>query len=399
MDSKKISTMEDRNVFPVERDSTAEKAGKAAEPAPEEGERFLATCLDGLIQPLMDLLGLDGCEIHLKNTESGALALAYRAGRVKEIWMASAFTGKDGLLEKVIKANEMRLISLPNLRTDALNPWLREKAFGQVVILPVSVENMPLGTFTAVHSRRDHLYDTEIAYLAAICRWIAGTIHYTHQNQQIRNQIVTEERERIGMDLHDGIIQSLYGIGLSLENARISLGQENGEAVNLIEKSLQALESAIADIRAYILNLRPRQLRHRNLYEGMQSLAREFTANTMVEVAMDGHPGDVEGLARAQTDALYHIFQETLSNIAKHAKASMVSVRLWKRDNRIMLRVGDNGLGIDNAKTGRRSGQGLPNMQARAASVGGDIEIISIRRQGTTLLAWVPYIREPRPDA
>ena len=137
-------------------------------------------------------------------------------------------------------------------------------------------------------------------------------MHYEQQNQRIRAQIITEERERIGMDLHDGIIQSLYGIGLSLENARLGLANGKGNAIEEIEKSKKALEDAIADIRAYILDLRPRQLRHSNLLEGMQSLIREFRANTMVEVDLTGSAEDVEGLAKPQMDALYHIFQESL---------------------------------------------------------------------------------------
>jgi len=150
----------------------------------------------------------------------------------------------------------------------------------------------------------------------------AGIISFERGSQQQRAKIISEERERIGMDLHDGIIQSLYGIGLSMENAR--LGVENGrkDTIKQINLSLEALQSAIADIRAYILDLRPRQLRHSNIFEGMQSLIREFRANTMIEVELDGTTGEVAGLEEEQIEAIYHIFQEALSNIAKHAKAT-----------------------------------------------------------------------------
>ena len=142
------------------------------------------------------------------------------------------------------------------------------------------------------------------------------------------------------------------------------------------------------------MDLRPRQLRHSNLFDGIQSLIREFRANTMVEVELEGSAEDVRNLEGEQIDALYHIFQESLSNTAKHAKATRVSVRLWRRDDRLLLRINDNGQGIEQPRPGRRVGHGLANMKARAEGVGGGIEVVSVRKQGTTLLAWVPVRRE-----
>jgi signal transduction histidine kinase len=246
----------------------------------------------------------------------------------------------------------------------------------------------------AAHTRKKFLSDQELDFIRSIAEWIASLMDYEQRNQRVRAEIVTEERERIGMDLHDGIIQSLYGIGLSLDHARMDLNKGKSNGVAEIEKSMKALEGAIADIRAYILDLRPRQLRHSNLLEGMQSLIREFRANTMVDVDLTGSPQDVNGLARPQMEALYHIFQESLSNTAKHARATMVSVRLWRQADRVMLRVSDDGTGFEIAKPNHRIGHGLSNMKARAEGVGGGIEVISIRKQGTTLLAWMPYIKE-----
>jgi signal transduction histidine kinase len=275
-----------------------------------------------------------------------------------------------------------------------LNGVLREQAMGQLICLPIYTESDAFGMACFAHTRRNLLTDKEMNFLHATIASLADMAAYEILNQQARVQIISEERERIGMDLHDGIIQSLYGIGLSLENARMSQVQGKSNSVQQIEKALEALQSAIADIRAYILDLRPRQLRHANMVEGMRSLIREFRANTMVDVTMEGEPEDVEGMARPQIDALYHIFQEALSNTAKHAKASKVTVRLWRRGDRVMLKVSDDGTGFETPRPGGRIGHGLTNMQARAEAAGGGMEVISIRKQGTTLLAWVPYVKE-----
>ncbi len=336
------------------------------------------------------MLNLDACEVYLRSKRTGEMELVFHNGRLENIWKIDRISDRNSFLSRVFNKNENPVINFPNRRFVDLNPSLQTSAYGQAAAYPVLVDQIPSGIFTLVHTRRNLLSENEQQYFRMISRWIGELIGYERRSQQQRAQIVSEERERIGMDLHDGIIQSLYGIGLSMENVR--LGVENGrkDTIKQINLSLEALQSAIADIRAYILDLRPRQLRHSNLFEGMQSLIREFRANTMIEVDLEGSAEEVAGLEGEQVDALYHIFQEALSNTAKHAKATRVSVRLWRREDRLLLRILDNGKGIETNQPRRRVGHGLTNMEARAEGVGGGLEIISIRNQGTQLTAWVP---------
>lgn len=352
---------------------------------------FLVKSLNQVLNPLCGLLNLDACEVYLRNKRNGEMVRVYNFGKIDGIWEVTRITDRNSFLSRVFQKNENPLVHLPNRRFVDLNPALQSSAYGQSAAYPIFIEQIPSGIFVLAHTRRTMLSDGEQQFFRRISEWIAGIILFERSSQQQRTQIISEERERIGMDLHDGIIQSLYGIGLSMENVR--LGFENGrkDTIKQIDVSLEALKSAIADIRAYILDLRPRQLRHSNLFESMQSLIREFRANTMIEVELEGSAGEVAGLEGDQVDAIYHIFQEALSNTAKHAKATKVSVRLWRREDRLMLRILDNGKGIEpNQPPRRRVGHGLTNMQARADGVGGGLEIISIRNQGTQLTAWVP---------
>ena len=319
-------------------------------------KEFLHQSIDQVLEDLTDLYELDAFEVMLKLPNEMDAERFFHSGLMNDIWTSEAYTNTDSFVHKTVKKGEERVINLPNQRIKDLSPILREKAFGQVVCLPILFKTKPIGMACAAHTRKKFLSEKEMAFFISLTGWVAGLIDYEIQNQRIRAEIVTEERERIGMDLHDGIIQSLYGIGLSLENVR--LGQANGSKKGAaeIEKSIKALEAAIADIRAYILDLRPRKLRHSNLLEGMRSLIREFRANTMVEVELSGSAQDVEGLARPQMDALFHIFQESLSNTAKHARATKVSVRLWRQDDKVMLRVSDDGTGFEISKSDHRIG-------------------------------------------
>jgi signal transduction histidine kinase len=387
------------NISMDELEDVAESAGSMEALVQTEDQvgnsetSYLIHNLEQLLIPLTILFNLDACEVYLRSRRNGVLERIFHTGKLPDIWQLEG-TGEDGILNKSFQKGEARTFNLPNRRFSDLSFALQQKAYGQVASYPFFIDSIPAGMFSVVHTRRNLLNENEQAFLRAISKWIGGVAAFERRSQQMRTQIITEERERIGMDLHDGIIQSLYGIGLSMENVRLNVEQGKNETVTQIEKSLEALQSAIADIRAYIMDLRPRQLRHSNLFDGIQSLIREFRANTMVEVELEGSAEEVRNLEGEQIEALYHIFQEALSNTAKHAKATRVSVRLWRRDDRLLLRINDNGQGIEQPRPGRRIGHGLANMKARAEGVGGGIEVISVRKQGTTLLAWVPVRRE-----
>jgi signal transduction histidine kinase len=201
---------------------------------------------------------------------------------------------------------------------------------------------------------------------------------------------VLEERERIGMDLHDGIIQSIYAVGLTLEHARLLLGEDVPMSRQRITQAVDDLNKTIRDIRTYILDLRPRQFHDENLMEGLQRLVNEFKANTLVEVNLQGNPSQVEVLTEARAMALFHICQEALANIAKHAGARRVEVVVWSTSERVLMEITDDGRGFDLERMRLTLGHGLMNIQTRAHGVGGDVEISSAPGEGTTILAWVP---------
>ena len=212
--------------------------------------------MNSLLNPLVDLFNLDACEVYLRSRKNGELERIFHTGKQPDIWQLEG-TKESGIFYKSFFKGEARIFNLPNRRFSDLDPALQEKAYGQVASFPIFIDSIPAGMFSTVHTRRNFFNDNEQVFLRAISNWIGGIVSFERRSQQLRSQIVTEERERIGMDLHDGIIQSLYGIGLSMENVRLNVEQGKNETVTQIEKSLGALQSAIADIRAYILGLAP----------------------------------------------------------------------------------------------------------------------------------------------
>jgi signal transduction histidine kinase len=192
------------------------------------------------------------------------------------------------------------------------------------------------------------------------------------------------------MDLHDGIIQSIYGVGLVLEGAKLTMIDDVDSSQKQIQHGIDGLNQSIRDIRAYILDLRPRQLGNEGLINGIKRLIAEYRAHTFSEVNFTEPDSDLKDLPQTQALALFHICQEALANAAKHAKAKKVQVAVWTTPDRALMEIRDDGKGFDTDNMKTSIGHGLANMQTRAHAVGGEFDISSTQDDGTTILVWVP---------
>ena len=351
--------------------------------------------LDKALTQVLDYLQLDVGEIYLRLENSRLLKRVLHHGQqVEAIWNRDQYSLGEGLLGKVAKAGQAQLISMNDFNELDLHPSLSLGGIQEIACLPISGRRGALGVMCVASRHPRGLDELELQFLATIGSWVGTAIENLRLNLQGKRLAVLEERERIGMDLHDGIIQSIYAVGLTLEHARLLVKEDPQGMLQRIEQSISDLNSTIRDIRAYILDLRPRQLQNENLMQGVRRLVLEFRANTLLPVNLQGPENEMAGLPDAQAIALFHICQETLANIAKHAHAHNVSITLWQASDRALLEVSDDGRGFDPEKTQLTIGHGLSNMYTRARNVGGDVDITSEPETGTTILAWVPFTDE-----
>lgn len=223
-----------------------------------------------------------------------------------------------------------------------------------------------------------------------LAAYAAAAIQNARLHENTHRLAVLEERERIGMDLHDGIIQSIYGVGLSLENALHSLEEDPQDAKLRVQHSIESLNQAIRDLRVYILDLRPHQMGSEGLMSGLNRLVNEFRANTLADVQLRVPDSELQELSSARAMSLFHICQEALANIAKHARAKQVDISIWCTEERVLMEIHDNGKGFEMETMNATIGHGLANMQTRARAIGGDVDISSVIGEGTTVLAWIP---------
>jgi two-component system, NarL family, sensor histidine kinase DevS len=208
--------------------------------------------------------------------------------------------------------------------------------------------------------------------------------------EQSRELARLEERERIAMDLHDGVIQSLYSVVLGL--GAVQLRAEGTEADRGLGQAIDGINRVILEIRNNIFDLRLPDLADRGLRGGIELLAEELRINTLVQPHVDLaaiHSAEQCVDAAAVTSLLY-IAREATSNVIRHAQASTVTIRLATSDDELVLIIRDNGRGFDHAATESRPGNGLRNIRDRARTIGGTFSIAGVPGQGTTVCVRVP---------
>lgn len=347
--------------------------------------------LEQTLGRVMQYLNVEAGEIFLGEEDSQEMTLMLHRGEAPEaFWTQESFMPGEGFIGIVAETGKPLLTTAPQYDFRFLRRGVVEAGFRCIACIPLSARGKVVGVLGVATRRERNLDQRELNLLVSIGALAGMAIENGRLNRQARRLAVLEERDRIGMDLHDGIIQSIYAVGLALDFARMELEDDPAHAQEKIQQAIQGLNSTIRDIRSYILDLRPRQFRGEDLMEGLKRLVDEYRANTLAEVTLGGPEDGKVSLPPAHAVALFHICQEALANVAKHAHARHTTVQVWKAPERVLLEVADDGPGFDLRKMSVTLGHGLSNMHTRARKVGGDVEITSEAGNGTSVLAWVP---------
>jgi len=213
---------------------------------------------------------------------------------------------------------------------------------------------------------------------------------------QVQRMAVVEERERIGRELHDSVIQRLYGISLSLEDVPEIMTEAPPEAARRVDRAIDALHAAIGEIRVFIYGLRPGLPAPGDLRRSLLDLADEIgrASGTAVEVDVDNVAMSEEMAAEVLT-----IAREALGNVARHAAASRADVRLTQRGEQVRLVIADDGRGFQVRGRRTRQQHGLSNIRDRATALGGRASVRSRSGAGTRIIVDLPLDASDVPGA
>jgi len=216
-----------------------------------------------------------------------------------------------------------------------------------------------------------------------------------------RRELLLTERERIGRDLHDGIIQSIYAAGLHLEQASAEIGDEPKTTRDRIGTVMSELNRITGDIRSTIFDLRSGELEARDAEAIVLAVADELQAHTLVSLDVRSEGLFRPRLKAEQAEHLRHIVIEAFSNILRHARARNVTVRMTCTQRRFTLEIRDDGAGFDpgeSANRGRRGRpQGLANIRRRAELLEARLNVESAPGHGTALSLTMPVATVRRP--
>jgi signal transduction histidine kinase len=317
---------------------------------------------------------------------SASLRVAFADGERSPEVLGQVYPIEGSLAGEVV--NTGAPIVCRDLATDerAFQPVVRAGRMGPAVIVPLSSQGKAFGTLTAANETGGRVFgDEEVRLLEGFADQAALALEYARAQQDVERLAVLEDRERIARELHDGVIQALFAIGMGLQGA--ALGSQDRELSRQIEGAVAELDRVIRDLRNYIFGLRPGILADRQLDKALRALVEEFQSKTGVVTIVEIDE-EIASVLSTMAGDIVQLTREALSNVGRHAEAATCRVSLRHRDGVAILEVDDDGRGFDPATAHR--GDGLTNLEQRAADLGGTASITSAPAEGTTVRIELP---------
>jgi signal transduction histidine kinase len=265
-------------------------------------------------------------------------------------------------------------------------PMIARGNMGPMVLVPLILRGKPFGTLTVSNPVGGAAFDEEaIRLVETFADQTSVALEYGRAQTELNRLHVLDERERIGRELHDGVIQSLFSVGMGLQAT--ATRSRDPEVESRIESAVGEIDRAIRDLRNYIFGLRPGILADRQLEQALDDLAREFEEKSGVITVTDIDGTVAAELAPRAAD-LVQFTREALSNVGKHAQATTCRVSLHRDGDQAVLEIDDDGLGFD--PVAPQTGLGLRNLKDRALAIGGRVTVESKAGEGTTVQFAIP---------
>lgn len=349
--------------------------------------------LDAVLQVIVDRVR------DLADADYAALGIAHPDG-VIERFITSGLTDDErerigalphgyGLLGLIIREGET--FRIPDIATDPRrhgfppnHPQMRS-----FLGVPITVKGQAVGDLYLTNKRGAVEFSTGDQTLVERFAAHAGlAIENARLSERVQALAIVEERERIGRDLHDGIIQRIYAVTLGLDDVPELARNDPAAAGQRVERAIDALHEAIGEIRTFIYGLRPGLDVPGSMASALETLAEEMRLNTAIQI--DVTAPAVAGLSPRVRGELLSIAREALANVLRHAAATHATVALTAADGIGLLEIGDDGIGFDATAPVLEGHHGLTNMRRRATSLGGTLRVETGPRGGTRIIVSLP---------
>jgi signal transduction histidine kinase len=350
------------------------------------------------------LLRIVELAVDLTGARYGALGVLTPDGRSIEEFITVGITAEEraalgdpptghGLLGALIR--EARPLRIPDIGADPRSVGFPPNHPPMTSLLgaPVTGRGRVFGNIYLTDKQDADAFDEEdervlvvLATQAAVAVENARLYDETERNgRELQRLQVLEERERIGKELHDGVIQSLFAVGMHLQGLATAAGDDN--ISHNLESAVEDIDQAIRDLRNYIFGLRPGILADRQLDQALKQMATDFASRSGVVTVVEVDADAASRLTSRAADVV-QIVREALSNIGRHGGATTCRVSVERDSVGLVIEVDDDGQGFDVELT--TWGMGLQNLRERVGSLGGIFQIQSTPGEGTTVRATFP---------
>ena len=354
----------------------------------------LQTLLSTSLKRIMAAMNISSGVIFLSDNEAGASTYQINPRQIYMVtcqgiptdWMPEMETMllNQEIIEILLSQKETLLIS-DTSKESRLPKFLIQAEPATLILVPLLAEDHVLGIMGLFHTISPALGLDDIALLTSISRQVGVAIHTENLRQRAQKATVLEERQQLTRNLHDSVIQSLYGLVTLSEAGQIKA--ENGEeeyVKRLFTRIGKTARQAIREIRLFIHQLRPPVLEQEGLINALDLRLAAVEGRFDIQVNLNVEE-ELKLTAEIET-AFYHIAEEALNNILKHAQAETININLHATDQNIVLEISDDGCGFDSQNLTNR-GLGLANMQERINTIHGELLVRSEPGKGTLVRA------------
>ncbi len=276
-----------------------------------------------------------------------------------------------GSLSAEVIRTERTMVVADASRSPLTQPMVSIAGVGPMILVPLALRTSTAGVLAVGRlAGRPGFGSADIPLLESFAEQASLALEYARAISELSRLGMIEDRERIARDLHDGVIQSLFAVGIGLQGTAAVVGDPR--LADRIQQFVSEIDRVIGDVRSYIFGLRPSVLSAGNLTNTLEQIAHETEERTGVTVVVDVDVSLEPALANGSAH-IVHIVREALSNVGRHAAATTCRVSVRRDGSSAVLEIDDDGRGFD--RDSRSTGLGMGNLAERAAAIGGTLEV------------------------
>jgi len=284
-----------------------------------------------------------------------------------------------------------RILDPHSLLPEALRFYLLGLGVKTLLIIPLTSGGQANGQLSFRFTEERDFDPEELQIARALAIPAALAIHLTRLANTAKQSAILEERNRLAGEIHDSLAQNFAGISMQLLVAIEEMQMNSKDALSHVERATDLARFGLSEARRSALSLRSDVIEESGLIEALRRLVERANTPGLLRCSFRSSELCEESLAPSVQQDLLRIAQEAISNAIRHARPTVISVRLRRNPSNLVLKISDNGSGIAGGQSSRE-GFGLGNMRARAKNIGAELDIRGSAGRGTSVVVRLPIV-------